>query len=102
MEPLIIAGRQFSSRLFTGTGKFSSHTIMESAMLASGSELVTVALKRVEMDNKADDMLLHLVNPRLHLLPNTIREKKGRKPGVIHRGILCRRGFSNMDTFLEI
>ncbi|MDB5261949.1 MAG: thiazole synthase, partial [Adhaeribacter sp.] len=42
---LTIAGRTFSSRLFTGTGKFNSAALMEDALLASGSELVTVALK---------------------------------------------------------
>ncbi|WP_160712219.1 thiazole synthase [Chitinophaga solisilvae] len=71
MEPLIIAGREFSSRLFTGTGKFSSASMMEEALLASGTELVTVALKRVDMHNKSDDMLLHVSHPHIHLLPNT-------------------------------
>jgi thiazole synthase len=71
MEPLVIAGRQFTSRLFTGTGKFSSTEIMERALLASGSELVTVALKRVDTHNQADDMLRHLQHPRIQLLPNT-------------------------------
>jgi thiazole synthase len=41
-QPLVIAGRTFTSRLFTGTGKFSSSALMEEALLASGSELVTV------------------------------------------------------------
>ncbi|MEC5147917.1 thiazole synthase [Chitinophaga sp. 212800010-3] len=71
MEPLVIADRQFTSRLFTGTGKFSSTEIMERALLASGSELVTVALKRVDTHNQADDMLRHLQHPRIQLLPNT-------------------------------
>ncbi len=71
MENLIIAGKSFSSRLFTGTGKFSSNQMMEEALLASGSELVTVALKRVEMDNKNDDILRHLKHPQFNLLPNT-------------------------------
>ena len=71
MEPLLLADKSFGSRLFTGTGKFSSPEVMESALLASGSELVTVAMKRVDMDNKADDMLQHLAHARLNLLPNT-------------------------------
>lgn len=71
MKPLIIAGREFSSRLFTGTGKFSSNKLMGEAILASGSELVTVALKRVNVGNDSDEMLIHLQHPRLHLLPNT-------------------------------
>ncbi len=71
MEKLIIADKTFSSRLFTGTGKFSSNVLMEKALLASGSELVTVALKRVEMENQADDILQHLENEQFNLLPNT-------------------------------
>lgn len=71
MEPLIIAGKEFSSRLFTGTGKFSSSSLMEEALLASGSELVTVALKRVSLDDKEDDILKHLQHSQFNLLPNT-------------------------------
>ena len=71
MKPLIIAGREFGSRLFTGTGKFSPNKTMGEAILASGSELVTVALKRVNLSNDTDDMLLHLQHPGLQLLPNT-------------------------------
>ena len=70
-QPLAIAGRTFGSRLFTGTGKFSSAALMEAALLASGSELVTVALKRVNVADASDDSLRHLAHPQLHLLPNT-------------------------------
>ena len=52
MEKLVIAGREFSSRLFLGTGKFNSNEVMEQAILASGTEMVTVAMKRIDMDNK--------------------------------------------------
>jgi len=68
---LKIADKEFSSRLFTGTGKFSSSKLMEEALLASGSELVTVALRRVDMNNQDDDILLHLNHPEINLLPNT-------------------------------
>ncbi|MGK0390949.1 MAG: thiazole synthase [Maribacter sp.] len=71
MDKLIIAGKEFNSRLFTGTGKFSSNILMEEALLASGSELVTVALKRVDMENSDDDILKHLNHPQFNLLPNT-------------------------------
>jgi thiazole synthase len=71
MEKLIIAGKVFNSRLFTGTGKFSSSKLMEEALLASGSELVTVALKRVDVQNNDDDILSHLSHPQFNLLPNT-------------------------------
>lgn len=71
MKDLIIAGKRFESRLFTGTGKFGSNKIMEEAILASGSELVTVALKRVDINSDSDDILAHLHHPQLNLLPNT-------------------------------
>ena len=68
---LRIADKEFLSRLFTGTGKFSSSAIMEEALSASESELVTVALKRVDVQNEDDDILKHLGHPRINLLPNT-------------------------------
>jgi thiazole synthase len=69
---LKIANKTFNSRLFTGTGKFSSSILMEEALLASGTELVTVALKRVDLkNNDQDDLLLRLKHPHLNLLPNT-------------------------------
>ena len=68
---LSIANKEFSSRLFTGTGKFSSLALMEESLLASGSELVTVALKRVHLHEQTDDILSHLTNPQFNLLPNT-------------------------------
>ena len=71
MEPFIIANKKFNSRLLTGTGKFSSNKMMEETLLASGSELVTVALKRVNVNNKEDDILTHIYHPQFNLLPNT-------------------------------
>lgn len=68
---LKIADKTFNSRLFTGTGKFSSSKLMEEALLASESELVTVALKRVDVKNEQDDILTHLKHPTINLLPNT-------------------------------
>lgn len=71
MEKLKIGEKEFNSRLFTGTGKFSSNQLMERALLASGSELVTVALKRIDVKNNNDDILKHLSNSQFNLLPNT-------------------------------
>nr|WP_262910503.1 thiazole synthase [Pontibacter silvestris] len=71
MNILKIADKTFTSRLFTGTGKFGSSSQMEEALLASGSELVTVALKRVDVQNQEDDILQHLAHPQFNLLPNT-------------------------------
>lgn len=70
-EPLKIADKIFTSRLFTGTGKFASNQLMEEAILASGSQLVTVALKRVDIKGQEDDILSHLKAPHITLLPNT-------------------------------
>jgi thiazole synthase len=70
-DTLIIAGKSFNSRLFTGTGKFGNHQLMEEALLASESELVTVALKRVSIDGDDDDILRHLNHSHINLLPNT-------------------------------
>lgn len=71
MEELKIGGRAFSSRLFVGTGKFSSNEMMRDAIIASGSQMVTVALKRIDTDNREDDMLRHILRPGVQLLPNT-------------------------------
>lgn len=68
---LQIADKTFQSRLFTGTGKFSSASLMEESILASGSELVTVALKRVNLTEKEDDILSYLQHDCINLLPNT-------------------------------
>ena len=71
MENLRIADKEFSSRLFTGTGKFSSSPLMGEAIKASGSELVTVALKRVDLDKQNDSLLRTLNASHINLLPNT-------------------------------
>lgn len=71
MEKLIIGGREFTSRLFVGTGKFSSNALMARAIEASGTEMATVAMKRIDMENDEDDMLQHLLRDGLQLLPNT-------------------------------
>ncbi|NJX13977.1 thiazole synthase [Tamlana crocina] len=68
---LKIADKTFTSRLFTGTGKFSSNQLMSEAILASESELVTVALKRVDANNSQDKMLKSIMQPHVNLLPNT-------------------------------
>ncbi|WP_159520919.1 thiazole synthase [Sunxiuqinia indica] len=70
-QPLKLGDKEFKSRLFTGTGKFSSNQMMEDAILASGSELVTVALRRVDIHDQTDDLLSHLKHPHIQLLPNT-------------------------------
>ena len=71
MSDLIIAGRAFKSRLFLGTGKFRSNAEMKAAIAASGTEMVTVAMKRIELGDSDDEMLAHVVRPEIQLLPNT-------------------------------
>ncbi|MDE6811033.1 MAG: thiazole synthase [Muribaculaceae bacterium] len=69
---LVIGPREFSSRLFVGTGKFPSPDTMQKAIIASGSEMITVAMKRINMLNEAtDDMLTHINREKVQLLPNT-------------------------------
>jgi len=70
-DKLIIAGREFNSRLLVGTGKFASNRIMSQAIEASGTEIVTVALRRVDIKNKNDDMLAAIDRKKYLLLPNT-------------------------------
>ncbi len=69
--PLTIAGVEFHSRLLVGTGKFPSPEIMRDALAASGSELVTAALRRVDLNDPNDPTLSHLDLKRYRLLPNT-------------------------------
>src|SRR4029453_2026253 len=73
-EPLIIAGREFRSRLLVGTGKFSSNEAMAAALDASGTEIVTVALRRADLSGKGDPFanILDFIDPKKYLLlPNT-------------------------------
>lgn len=71
MSLLKIAGREFGSRLFVGTGKFASCEAMAAAIEASGAEMVTVALRRVDIENENDNMLAAIDRKKYLLLPNT-------------------------------
>lgn len=71
MSNLVIAGRQFKSRLMIGTGKFQSSEIMAQALSTSGAEIVTVALRRVDINDNNDDILNHIDRNKYLLLPNT-------------------------------
>lgn len=68
---LIVNHKKISSRLFTGTGKFASPEIMGRALEASGSEIVTVALRRVDLNNPHDQFLKTVNTEKYRLLPNT-------------------------------
>jgi thiazole synthase len=71
MDKLVIAGREFDSRLLVGTGKFASPQIMARALAACGAEIVTVALRRVDIGNPQDDTLREIDRVKFLLLPNT-------------------------------
>ncbi len=68
---LTIANEQFESRLFTGTGKFANSQLMLKAIEKSGSQLVTLAMKRLDFENKSDAILEPLQSLGVKLLPNT-------------------------------
>ncbi len=71
-DKLIIGDREFTSRLFVGTGKFSSNELMLESIIASGSEMITVAMKRIDTDNASEDnMLGHINRDKVQFLPNT-------------------------------
>lgn len=97
---LTIAGKVFSSRLFTGTGKFSSAVQMENALVTSGSELVTVALKRVDLKDEEDDILSHLRYPHINLLPNTSGVRNARE--AVFAAQLAREALETNWIKLEI
>src|SRR5919205_3401689 len=73
-DPLVIAGRTFTSRLFVGTGRFPSPALMREALEASGAEMVTVAIRLTGVDGSGPDagILAALDTTRYRLLPNTV------------------------------
>lgn len=107
---LKIGDKVFTSRLFTGTGKFGSLPLMEEALFESGSELVTVALRRVEVgrpaegaaagEGRAGGLLGYLRHPRLRLLPNTSGARNARE--AIFAAELAREALGTNWLKLEI
>ena len=100
MNELIIGGRTFRSRLFVGTGKFSSNELMSRAIAASETELVTVAMKRVDMANPQDDLLAHIRRPGIQLLPNTSGVRNAEE--AVLAAQLAREAFGTNFIKLEI
>lgn len=71
-RPLVVGGREFRSRLIVGTGKYASNEIMVEAIRASGADVVTVAVRRVDLDRTQEEGILHHLDPsEFFLLPNT-------------------------------
>jgi thiazole synthase len=71
-SPFVIAGRTFQSRLIVGTGKYPSHTVMAQAHAASGADMVTVAVRRVNISDRSHESLLDYIDTgKMFILPNT-------------------------------
>lgn len=101
MKKLIIANKTFESRLFLGTGKFSSNEQMAAAIKASGTELVTAAMKRLDPDKKEEDeMIQHICKPGVHLLPNTSGVRNAKE--AVFAAQLARDAFQTNWVKLEI
>jgi thiazole synthase len=69
--PFVVAGRTFRSRLIVGTGKYSSHAVMAQAHQASGADMVTVAVRRVNIADRSRESLLDYIDSDIFILPNT-------------------------------
>ena len=101
MEKLVIAGREFNSRLFLGTGKFNNNALMAEAIKASETEMVTVAMKRIELEDKQDDLLTHIVqSPSIQLLPNTSGVRNAEE--AVFAAQMAREAFGTNWLKLEI
>lgn len=100
MNDLIIGGRTFTSRLFVGTGKFRSNTEMAEAIRASQTQMVTVAMKRIDMENPEDDMLRHVTADHIQLLPNTSGVRNAEE--AVLAAQLAREAFGTNFIKLEI
>ncbi|MDE6248599.1 MAG: thiazole synthase, partial [Paramuribaculum sp.] len=102
MEDILkLGGRDFHSRLFVGTGKFPSNKVMLDAILASGSEMITVAMKRVDIEHsEEDDMLRHINRDHVQFLPNTSGVRNAEEAVIAAR--LSRECFGTDFIKLEI
>jgi len=97
---LRIADKTFTSRLFTGTGKFASSSLMVEAIRASGSELVTLAMKRVDLRARRDAILAPLLETGVTLLPNTSGAKTAEE--AVFAAQLAREALGTHWVKLEI
>ncbi|KOO05687.1 thiazole synthase [Vibrio hepatarius] len=97
---LTIANKTFQSRLFTGTGKFANSRVMADSIKASGSQLSTMALKRVDVNNQQDDILKPIIDMGVDLLPNTSGAKNAKD--AIFAAHLAREALGTNWLKLEI
>ncbi|GAB59832.1 thiazole synthase [Rheinheimera nanhaiensis] len=97
---LRIADKTFSSRLLLGSGKFASPQLMQQAIAASGTQMVTLALKRLQLDKPQDDLLSPLKAMNIQLLPNTSGAKTAQE--AIFAAELAREALQTPWLKLEI
>jgi len=100
MKKLTIAGREFNSRLFLGTGKFGGPELMRKAVLASSTDMVTVALKRIDFQTETDSLIEHLQHTNAQLLPNTSGARNAKE--AIFAAQLAREALETNWLKLEI
>jgi len=99
-DPLTIAGVEFHSRLLVGTGKFPSNQSMAAALEASGTQLVTAALRRVDLNDPSDSLLAAIDQERYRLLPNTSGARDAKEAVRLAR--LARAASDNNWVKLEV
>src|SRR5262245_32071005 len=99
-DPLLIAGREFRSRLILGSGKYSSLELMVKALEASGTEMVTVAVRRVNLTDRNKESLLDHIDSKYHILPNTAGCYSGEE--AIRTAMLAREVLDNNWIKLEV
>ncbi|MCR4559079.1 MAG: thiazole synthase [Bacteroidales bacterium] len=100
-DKLIIGGKEFSSRLFLGTGKFSDNKLMAESIKASETQMVTVAMKRVELQDENDDLLTNIVKDKsIQLLPNTSGVRNAKE--AVFAAQMSREAFGTNFLKLEI
>lgn len=99
-DPLTIGGRIFSSRLLIGTGKFASLELMRSSLIASRSEVVTMALRRINLEDPQDQFLESIKNLSVLFLPNTSGARSA--PEAVRLAEIARRATGNEWVKLEV
>ena len=98
---LKIGNKEFKSRLFLGTGKFSSGEVMEKSIIASKTEMVTMSMKRINLDNTAtDDMAKYIIRTGVQLLPNTSGVRDAKE--AVFAAEMAREAFETNFIKLEI
>lgn len=100
-DSLIIAGREFHSRLILGSGKYESFELMKESLEVSGTEMVTVAVRRVNLTDRSKESLLDYINPKkYHILPNTAGCYSSEE--AIRTAMLAREALDNNWIKLEV